>query len=50
MQYQNKSKKMFRLCEEDRAEKFMKATKFNLDSVHTITCIYNSKEKLFAAD
>ena len=28
----------------------MKATKFNLDSVHTRTCIYNSKEKLFAAD
>ena len=28
----------------------MKGTKFNLDSVHTRTCIYNSKEKLFAAD
>ena len=42
-----KSKKMFRLCE---VELFMKATKFNLDSVHTRICIYNSKEKLFAAD
>ena len=41
---------MFRLCEVERAELFMKATKFNLDSVHTRTCIYNSKEKLFAAD
>ena len=30
---------MFRLCEEERAELFMKATN-----------IYNSKEKLFAAD
>ena len=41
---------MFRLCEEDRAELFMNATKFNLDAVHTRTCLYNSKEKLFAAD
>ena len=41
---------MFRLCEEEREELFMKATKFNLDAVHTRTCIYNSKEKLFAAD
>ena len=49
-QYHNKIKKMFRLCEEERAELFMKATKFNLDAVHTRTCIYNSKEKLFAAD
>ena len=32
------------------AELFVKATKFNLDSVHTRTCVYNSKEKLFAAD
>ena len=49
-QYHNKIEKMSRLCEEERAELFMKATKFNLDSVHTRTCIYNSKEKLFAAD
>ena len=41
---------MFRLCDEERAELFMKATKFNLDSVHTRTCIYNSKEKLFVVD
>ena len=47
--YHNKIQKMFRLCEEERAELFMKATKFNLDSVHTRTCIYNSKEKLFAS-
>ena len=46
----NKIEKMSCLCEEERAELFMKATKFNLDSVHTRTCIYNSKEKLFAAD
>ena len=49
-QYHNKIKKMFHLCEEDRAELFMNATKFNLDAVHTRTCLYNSKEKLFAAD
>ena len=49
-QYHNKITKMFRLCEEERAELFMKATKFNLDAVLTRTCIYNSKEKLFAAD
>ena len=41
---------MFRLCEEERAELFMKTTKFNLDSVHTRTCIYNSKEKLFVVE
>lgn len=41
---------MFRLCEGERAELFMKATKFNLDSVHTRTCIYNCKEKLFLDD
>ena len=43
-------KKMFRLFEEERTELLMKARKFNLDSVHKRTCIYNSKEKLFAAD
>ena len=41
---------MFRLCEVERAELFIKATKFNLDSAHTRTCTYNSKEKLFAVD
>ena len=40
-------KKMFRLFEEERAELLMKARKFNLDSVHKGTCIYNSKEKSF---
>ena len=49
-QYHNKIEQMSRLCEEERAELFTKATKFNLDSVHTRTCIYNSKEKLFTAD
>ena len=48
--YHSKIKKMFRLSEEERAELFMKTTKFNLDLVRTRTSIYNSKEKLFAAD
>ena len=50
MKYHDKSKKMFGLCEENRAELFMKATKFNLDSVHTRTFIYNSNEKLIVSD
>ena len=35
---------MFCLCLEDRAELFMKTTKFNLDSVHRRTCIIIAKK------
>ena len=45
-----KDHKLYRICENDRAELMLAATKFNLDSVYTRLSIYNTKEKLFAAD
>ena len=49
-QYMHKDNKLFRLCETDRANLFISATKFNLDDVYTRISFYKTKEKLFAAD
>ena len=47
--YSGKDSKLYRLCENDRADLFLSATRFNLDEVFTRTSLYDTKEKLFAA-
>ena len=42
--------KLLRLCETDRANVFISASRFNLDDVYTRTSFYDVKENLFAAD
>ena len=49
-QYMHRDNKLFRLCETDRANLFISATRFNLDDVYTRTSFYDTKEQLFAAD
>ena len=46
----HKNNKLFRLCETDRANLFISATRFNLDDVYTRTSFYDTKEQVFAAD
>ena len=48
--YSGKDNKLYRLCENDRADLFLSATRFNLDEVFTRASLYDKKEKLFAAD
>ena len=48
--YSGKDNKLYRLCENDRADLFLSATIFNLDEVFTRASLYDTKEKLFAAD
>ena len=42
-QYFRKDTKLFRLCENDRANLFLSVTKFNLDNAYTRTSLYETK-------
>ena len=42
--------KLYRLCETERAELFLRATKFNMDAVFTKVSIFDKPDDLFAAD
>lgn len=46
----NNEEKLIRLCENDREDTFLLATKFNLNSLYTKTSIYDTRAELFAAD
>ena len=45
-----KDSKLYRLCETERAELFLRATKFNMDAVFTKVSIFDKADYLFAAD
>ena len=45
-----KDSKLYRLCETERAELFLRATKFNMDAVFTKVSIFDKPDDLFAAD
>ena len=42
--YSGKGNKLYRLCENDRADLFLSATRFNLDEVFTRTLLYDTKK------
>ena len=46
----SKDSKLYRLCETERAELFLCATKFNIDAVFTKVSIFDKPDDLFAAD
>ena len=48
--YSGKNNKLYCLCENDLADLFLSATRCNLNEVFTRTSLYDTKEKLFAAD
>ena len=45
-----KDSKLYRLCETERAELFLRVTKFNLDVAFTKVSIIDEPDDLFAAD
>ena len=45
-----KDSKLYRLCETERAEMFLCATKFNMDAVFTKVSLFDKPDDLFAAD
>ena len=42
--------KLYRLCETERAELFLRATKFNMDAAFTKESIFDKPDDLFVAD
>ena len=45
-----KDSKLYRLCETERAELFLRATRFNMDAVFTKLSIFDKADDLFADD
>ena len=45
-----KDNKLYRLCETERAEPFLRTTKFNMDTVFIKVSIFDKPDDLFAAD
>ena len=45
-----KDRKLYRSCETERAKLFLRATKFNMDTVFTKVSIFDKSDGLFGAD